>query len=47
MSTPDGCERLKERLRNAADVVVLDGIGHWHMDEDPGATAAAVQRALK
>ena len=47
VSTPEACERLQGCLKNAADVVVLEGVGHWHLYEDPGATAAAVRMALK
>ena len=50
VSTPEACERLKGCLKNAADVIVLEGVGHWHLYEDPGATAAtaaAVRMALK
>jgi pimeloyl-ACP methyl ester carboxylesterase len=35
ISSPQVCDDYKQRLTYAADVEVLEGVGHWHVFEDP------------
>ena len=43
ISPPELCEKYKGVLKNCKGVHVLDGVGHWHLFEDAGGVAKAVE----
>ncbi|KAL2015132.1 hypothetical protein VTK56DRAFT_6211 [Thermocarpiscus australiensis] len=45
VSPPELCEKYAQRIR-AAEVVVLKGVGHWHVFEDVEGVAKAVKSVL-
>jgi pimeloyl-ACP methyl ester carboxylesterase len=47
VSPPDLCRKIKERVPNCVDVVVLKDAGHWHVYEDIARVSTAVGEFLK
>lgn len=47
VSPPEWCYKLKSSMQNCEEVVVLEGVGHWHVFEDAKGVSDAVGRFLK
>lgn len=46
ISSPQVCDDYKQRLTKAVDLEVLEGVGHWHVFEDPAGVARAIDAFL-
>jgi pimeloyl-ACP methyl ester carboxylesterase len=46
IGSPQVCDDYKQRLTNAADVEVLEGVGHWYVFEDPVRVSKTVDTFL-
>ena len=47
LSPPAMCEKMKEKIPNCEDVVVLPKVAHWHLFENPERVCAAVATFLR
>lgn len=46
VGSPQVCDDYKQRLTKAVNVVVLEGVGHWHVFEDPVGVSKALSDFL-
>jgi pimeloyl-ACP methyl ester carboxylesterase len=46
VSAPQVCEGYKEKLPNVLHVEVLEGVGHWHVFEDPAGVSQTLEKLL-
>jgi pimeloyl-ACP methyl ester carboxylesterase len=46
VSAPQVCEGYKEKLPNVVHVEVLEGVGHWHVFEDPAGVSQTLKKLL-
>ena len=46
VSPPDMCKKMKEKIPNCEDVIVLPKVAHWHLFEDTDSVCSAVESYL-